>query len=101
MPRVVKSNDVREPFNEEKLRSGMLGAGKRPVSSDDVEMAINHIKSQLRATGEREVPSKMIGNLVMEQLKKLDKVAYIRFASVYRSFEDIKEFGEEIARLED
>ncbi|WP_109046003.1 transcriptional regulator NrdR, partial [Escherichia coli] len=82
MPRVVKSNDVREPFNE---------------SSDDVEMAINHIKSQLRATGEREVPSKMIGNLVMEQLKKLDKVAYIRFASVYRSFEDIKEFGEEIA----
>lgn len=54
-----------------------------------------------RATGEREVPSKMIGNLVMEQLKKLDKVAYIRFASVYRSFEDIKEFGEEIARLED
>ena len=102
MPRVVKSNDVREPFNEEKLRSGMLRAlEKRPVSSDDVEMAINHIKSQLRATGEREVPSKMIGNLVMEQLKKLDKVAYIRFASVYRSFEDIKEFGEEIARLED
>ena len=91
MPRVVKSNDVREPFNEEKLRSGMLRAlEKRPVSSDDVEMAINHIKS-----------SKMIGNLVMEQLKKLDKVAYIRFASVYRSFEDIKEFGEEIARLED
>ena len=89
---------MREPFNEEKLRSGMLRAlEKRPVSSDDVEMAINHIKSQLRATGEREVPSKMIGNLVMEQLKKLDKVAYIRFASVYRSFEDIKEFGEEIA----
>ncbi len=63
------------------------------MSSDDVEMAINHIKSQLRATGEREVPSKMIGDLVMEQLKKLDKVAYIRFASVYRSFEDIKEFA--------
>lgn len=61
---------MREPFNEEKLRSGMLRAlEKRPVSSDDVEMAINHIKSQLRATGEREVPSKMIGNLVMEQLK--------------------------------
>ncbi len=74
---------------------------KRPVSSDDVEMSLSHIKSQLRATGEREVPSKMIGNLVMEQLKKLDKVAYIRFASVYRSFEDIKEFGEEIARLQD
>ncbi|MGF7444535.1 transcriptional regulator NrdR, partial [Klebsiella michiganensis] len=102
MPRVVKSNDVREPFNEDKLRSGMLKAlEKRPVSSDDVEMAVNHIKTHLRGTGEREVPSKMIGNLVMEQLKKLDKVAYIRFASVYRSFEDIKEFGEEIARLQD
>ena len=93
MPRVVKSNDVREPFNEEKLRSGMLKAlEKRPVSADDVEMALNHIKSYLRGLGER---------LVMEQLKKLDKVAYIRFASVYRSFEDIKEFGEEIARLQD
>jgi transcriptional repressor NrdR len=100
MPRVVKSNDVREPFNEEKLRSGMLKAlEKRPVSADDVETALNHIKSYLRGLGE--VPSKMIGNLVMEQLKKLDKVAYIRFASVYRSFEDIKEFGEEIARLQD
>ena len=87
---------------EEKLRSGMLKAlEKRPVSSDGVEMALNHIKSYLRGLGEREVPSKMIGNLVMEQLKKLDKVAYIRFASVYRSFEDIKEFGEEIARLQD
>ena len=70
MPRVVKSNDVREPFNEDKLRSGMLKAlEKRPVSSDDVEMAVNHIKTHLRGTGEREVPSKMIGNLVMEQLK--------------------------------
>jgi len=97
MPRVVKSNDVREPFNEEKLKA----LEKRPVSADDVEMALNHIKSYLRGLGEREVPSKMIGNLVMEQLKKLDKVAYIRFASVYRSFEDIKEFGEEIARLQD
>lgn len=73
---------------------------KRPVSADLVELALNTIKSQLRATGEREVPSDMIGNLVMDQLKELDKVAYIRFASVYRSFEDIKEFGEEIAKLE-
>ncbi|RBP67723.1 transcriptional regulator NrdR [Brenneria salicis ATCC 15712 = DSM 30166] len=102
MPRIIKSNDVREPFNEDKLRSGMLKAlEKRPVSSDDVEMAINHIKSHLRATGEREVTAKMVGNLVMDALKKLDKVAYIRFASVYRSFEDIREFGEEIARLQD
>lgn len=102
MPRVVKSDEIREPFDEEKLRRGMLKAlEKRPVSSDDVEAAINHIKSQLRATGEREIPSKQIGNFVMEQLKKLDKVAYIRFASVYRSFEDVRDFGEEIVKLQD
>lgn len=102
MPRVVKSDEIREPFDEEKLRRGMLKAlEKRPVSSDDVEAAISYIKSQLRATGEREIPSKEIGNFVMEQLKKLDKVAYIRFASVYRSFEDIRDFGEEIAKLQD
>ncbi|OCQ52876.1 Transcriptional repressor NrdR [Photorhabdus australis subsp. thailandensis] len=102
MPRVIKSDDIREPFDEEKLRRGMQKAlEKRPVSSDDVEMAMSYIKSQLRATGEREIPSKMIGNLVMDELKKLDKVAYIRFASVYRSFEDIREFGEEIAKLQD
>lgn len=102
MPRVIKSSEVRELFDENKLRGGILKAlEKRPVSADDVENAINHIKSQLRAMGEREVPTKLIGNLVMEALKKLDKVAYIRFASVYRSFEDIREFGEEIARLQD
>ncbi|CAK9884094.1 MAG: Transcriptional repressor NrdR [Candidatus Erwinia impunctatus] len=102
MPRVIKSNDIREPFNEDKLRSGIMKAlEKRPVNSDSVENAISQIKSQLRSTGEREVRSEMIGNLVMDALKKLDKVAYIRFASVYRSFGDIKEFGEEIARLQD
>ena len=102
MPRVIKSNGNREPFNEDKMVGGLQRAlGKRPVSADSVELAISMIKSQLRATGEREVPSEMIGNLVMDQLKELDKVAYIRFASVYRSFEDIREFGEEIARLED
>ena len=102
MPRVVKSNGVREPFNEEKLRSGMLKAlEKRPVNSDDVEMAISQIKSQLRAPGAREVETKMVGNLVMDALKRLDKVAYIRFASVYRSFEDVREFGAEIARLQE
>lgn len=102
MPKVVKSNGNREPFNEDKMVGGIQRAlEKRPVSADAIELAISLIKSKLRATGEREVPSKMIGNLVMEQLKHLDKVAYIRFASVYRSFEDIREFGEEIARLED
>ncbi|EEX93119.1 transcriptional regulator NrdR [Vibrio orientalis CIP 102891 = ATCC 33934] len=102
MPRVIKSNGNREPFNEDKMVGGLQRAlEKRPVSADAVDVSISMIKSQLRATGEREVPSEMIGNLVMDQLKELDKVAYIRFASVYRSFEDIREFGEEIARLED
>ncbi|WP_159655206.1 transcriptional regulator NrdR [Vibrio atypicus] len=102
MPRVIKSNGNREPFNEDKMVGGLQRAlEKRPVSADSVDVSISLIKSQLRATGEREVPSEMIGNLVMDQLKELDKVAYIRFASVYRSFEDIREFGEEIAKLED
>ena len=101
MPRVIKSNGSREPFNEDKLRGGIQRAlEKRPVGMEAVEEAINRIESKLRATGEREVDAKLIGNLVIEELKGLDKVAYIRFASVYRSFEDIREFGEEIARLE-
>ncbi|TNG86771.1 transcriptional regulator NrdR, partial [Testudinibacter aquarius] len=82
------------------LRSGMMRAlEKRPVSADDVEKAITHIIHQLQASGEREVPSKLVGTLVMEALKKLDKVAYIRFASVYLSFDDIKQFGDEIEKL--
>ncbi len=102
MPRVIKRDAQREPFNEEKLRRGMRRAlEKRPVSSDEVELAIGQITSRLRASGEPEVPGKVIGALVMEALKGLDKVAYIRFASVYRSFTDVREFGEEIARLQD
>lgn len=102
MPRVIKSSAIRETFDEHKLNSGISKAlEKRMVSADAVACAINHIKTQLRATGEREVPSKLIGNLVMEQLKELDKVAYIRFASVYLSFDDIRDFSEEIARLQE
>ena len=102
MPRVIKSNEVREPFNEDKLRSGFLKAlEKRPVSSDDVETAISHIKSQLRATGEREIPAKMIGGLVMDALKGLDKVAYIRFASVYRDFSEARDFEEFASQVRD
>ncbi|MBV7299099.1 transcriptional regulator NrdR [Enterovibrio paralichthyis] len=101
MPRIIKTNGNREPFNEDKLRGGIQRAlEKRPVSTDDIEKSINTIKSTLRATGEREVSSTLVGNLVMDALKELDKVAYIRFASVYHSFEDIRDFGEEIARLE-
>ncbi|AWB58862.1 MULTISPECIES: transcriptional regulator NrdR [unclassified Colwellia] len=102
MPRIIKRDGSREPFNEDKMRNGLLRAlEKRPVSTEQMELSINKLKSQLRATGEREVSSEMLGTIIMEQLKSLDKVAYIRFASVYRSFEDIKEFGEEIARLGD
>ncbi|OEF52880.1 transcriptional regulator NrdR [Enterovibrio norvegicus] len=101
MPRIIKTNGNRDPFNEDKMRGGIQRAlEKRPVSADDIEKAINTIKSTIRATGEREVSSTLVGNLVMDALKELDKLAYIRFASVYHSFEDIRDFGEEIARLE-
>ena len=101
MPHLIKSDGRREPFNDDKLLVGIHRAlEKRPVSIEAIENAVNKLKSSLRATGEREVSSKMVGELVMELLKSLDKIAYIRFASVYRSFEDVKEFGEEIAKLE-
>ncbi|MEM8561256.1 MAG: transcriptional regulator NrdR [Pseudomonadota bacterium] len=101
MPRVIKQNGNREPFNEEKLRAGFLRAlEKRPVAIERIEEVINHIKHELRATGEREVKSLVVGELVMDQLKRLDQVAYVRFASVYRSFEDISEFRDTIERLE-
>ncbi|MDO5054396.1 transcriptional regulator NrdR [Pasteurella oralis] len=102
VPKIIKNDGTREPFNEDKLRRGIQHAlEKRPVSADDVEQAISHIMHRLRATGEREVPSKLVGTLAMEELKKLDKVAYIRFASVYLSFDDIKQFSKEIENLRD
>lgn len=101
LPRVVKSNGSREPFREEKLRAGMLRAlEKRPVGSDRIEAAINHIKKRLLARGEREVPSRLLGENVMHELAALDDVAYVRFASVYRSFQDVNEFREVIEHLE-
>ena len=100
MPRVVKQDGTRVPFDEDKLREGMMKAlEKRPVSIEDIEAAINRIKFRLRATGEREIKSLMVGEEVMYELRQLDKVAYVRFASVYRSFQDINEFKEEIERL--
>lgn len=101
MPKVIRRNGQREPFNEEKLRSGILRAiEKRPVSVEDVEAALNRIKHQLRATGEREVASDLVGEAVMAQLQQLDEVAYVRFASVYRRFQHLDEFRREIERLE-
>lgn len=101
LPRVIKHDGSREPFDEKKLRAGMTRAlEKRPVGSDDVERAVSHIKHRLMANGEREVKSRDVGELVMEQLRALDQIAYVRFASVYRSFQDVAEFREEIERLE-
>jgi transcriptional repressor NrdR len=100
MPRVIKQNGEREPFDEDKLRRGIIKAlEKRPVSMDQVEEAISHITHALRASGEREVSSELVGEKVMQELKKLDEVAYVRFASVYRSFKDLNEFREAIDKI--
>ncbi len=101
LPRVIKSDGVRQPFDDEKLRAGMMHAlQKRPVSIEKIDEATLRILHRLRATGEREVKSRLVGELVMDELKKLDSVAYVRFASVYRSFQDISEFRTEIEKLE-
>ncbi len=101
MPRVVKQGGTREPFDDNKLRSGMMRAlERRPVSMEQIEAAISRICQKLRATGEREIASRMVGELVMEELRELDQVAFVRFASVYRSFQDISEFRKEIDRLQ-
>lgn len=101
LPRVIKSNAAREPFNDDKLRGGMMRAlEKRPVSIESIEAALGHIHKKILLSGEREVPSSMIGELVMGELRLLDEVAYIRFASVYRRFDDIEEFRSMIEHLE-
>lgn len=101
MPRVIKSNNAREPFNDDKLRSGIMRAlEKRPVSIEKIEAALGHIRKEILISGEREVMSAVIGELVMDELRQLDEVAYVRFASVYRRFNDIEEFRNMIERLE-
>lgn len=100
MPRIIKTDGVREPFNEEKMMAGLHKAlEKRPVSIEKVEEAVSRIKANLRATGEREIPSRDVGEQVMKELRQLDEVAFVRFASVYRSFKDLNEFRQEIDRL--
>jgi len=100
LPRIIKQSGVREPFNEDKLRQGILRAiEKRPVSMERVELMLSQIKHALQATGEREVASRVVGEQVMRQLKAVDHVAFVRFASVYRSFQDLNEFRAEIERL--
>jgi transcriptional repressor NrdR len=100
MPHVVKSDGRREPFDEAKLSAGMIKAlEKRPVAGDAVEQAVARICHKLRVDGEREVPARTVGELVMEELRHLDEVAYVRFASVYRSFQDVEAFRETVEHL--
>jgi len=101
MPQVIKSNGVREAFDEHKLRQGMGRAlEKRPVDVEAVERALGHIRHELITSGEREVESRKLGEMVMRELEDLDPVAYVRFASVYRSFQDLDAFSEEVERLQ-
>lgn len=102
IPQIIKRDQRRVAFEEKKLRAGMMKAlEKRPVSADQVETAISHIIRSLRALGEREISSTFLGETVMEQLRLLDQVAYVRFASVHRSFQDVHAFRDEIQRLEE
>ncbi len=101
LPQVVKSNGNREEFSEPKLREGFSRAlHKRPVPTEYVDQAIANVIKQVLALGEREIPSRMLGEMVMQALKPLDKVAYIRFASVYKSFQDVDDFRHAIRDLD-
>lgn len=100
MPRLIKRDGSRVPFDDAKLKTSLTKAlEKRPVSVDQIETALTHIKTRLRSTGEREIPSLQVGEEVMQELRALDPVAYVRFASVYRDFQDVSEFTEEIRKL--
>jgi transcriptional repressor NrdR len=101
LPTLVKSDGRREGFDDRKLRTGFERAlQKRPVSGEQIDAAVRGVVHALRMTGEREISSRRIGEFVMDELRKLDQVAYVRFASVYRRFEDVADFREEIERLE-
>ena len=102
LPKIIKSDGRREPFAEAKLRAGLQRAlQKRPVDAAQVDAVVAFVRRSLMASGEREILSRQIGEWVMEQLRGLDKVAYVRFASVYHSFQDLNAFREEMERLED
>lgn len=99
-PRIIKSDGARENFDEVKLKAGIQRAlEKRPVSAEEVELAINHIRRKLMKVEDREINSRKIGEMVMDELENIDHVAYVRFASVYRNFKDVGEFAEEVERL--
>lgn len=101
LPRVIKQDGSREPFDGRRLEAGIMRAlEKRPVSTEQIDAALNHIRRRALASGEREIASRQVGEWVMDELRNLDQVAYVRFASVYRKFEDVNAFREEIERLE-
>ena len=101
MPAIVKTDGRREAFDERKLRTSFeRPLQKRPVSSEQIEQAVRNVINALRTSGERELPSRRIGEYVMHELRSLDQVAYVRFASVYRKFQDVEDFREEIERLQ-
>jgi len=100
MPQVVKGDETREPFDVSKMRAGMLKAlEKRPVGTEALEAAVERICHRLRVLGEREVDARAIGELVMEELRQMDEVAYVRFASVYHRFQDADEFRDQLDEL--
>lgn len=102
MPLIIKRDGRREPFNINNLRAGMLRAlEKRPVSIDDLEEALITITQEIRRSAEREIDSRLVGELVMKQLYRLDHIAYVRFASVYKRFQDISEFKKTIEQMKD
>lgn len=101
MPSVVKKNGVRAEYDRRKLRASLaLALRKRPATSEAIDAAILRIEEELLGLAAREVPSERIGELVMRELKKIDKIAYVRFASVYRNFEDVDEFAEAIEEVQ-
>ncbi len=101
LPRVVKSSGIREPFSDAKLQAGFAKAlEKRPVGADDIEEAVARVRRRCMVAGEREIEARRVGGWVMDELRRLDEVAYIRFASVYARFEDVEAFRQAIEALE-
>jgi len=100
LPKLVKTDESREPFNEAKLRNGILKATeKRPINSEAIEELISRVIRKVQKMGEREIQSRMLGEIVIEELREIDEVAFVRYASVYRRFQDVEEFEKEIESL--
>ena len=102
LPKLIKRDESREPFNESKLRSGILvSTEKRPISIESIEELISRIIRKVQKLGEREIQSRTLGEIVMLELREIDEIAFVRYASVYRRFQDIEEFEKEIESLRD